>query len=74
MKVSVIIVHYQVKDLLRNCILSTQKYFQGFDFEVIVVDNHSPDSNWKVLIGEFPNITFIELKENLGFSKQITSA
>lgn len=69
MKVSVIIVHYQVKDLLRNCILSIQKYFQGFDFEVIVVDNHSPDSSWKVLINEFPNVTFIELKENLGFSK-----
>ena len=69
MKVSVIIVHYQVKDLLRNCILSIQKYFQGFDYEIIVVDNNSPNPEWKVLIDEFDKINFIELKENLGFSK-----
>lgn len=69
MKVSVIIVHYQVKDLLRNCILSIQKYFQEFDYEVIVVDNNSPNPEWKVLIDEFDKVNFIELKENLGFSK-----
>ena len=69
MKVSVIIVHYQVKDLLRNCILSIQKYFQGFDYEIIVVDNNSPNPEWKVLIDEFDKVNFIELKENLGFSK-----
>ncbi|MNK82334.1 N-acetylglucosaminyl-diphospho-decaprenol L-rhamnosyltransferase [compost metagenome] len=68
MKVSVIIVHYQVKDLLRNCILSINKYFQGFDYEIIVVDNNSPNQDWKVLINEFENVNFIELKENLGFS------
>ena len=69
MKVSVIIVHYQVKDLLRNCILSIQKYFQGFDYEIVVVDNNSPNPEWKVLINEFDKVNFIELKENLGFSK-----
>ncbi len=69
MKVSVIIVHYQVSDLLRNCILSIEKYFQGFDYEIIVVDNHSPDTDWKVLIKDFPSVNFIELKDNLGFSK-----
>ncbi|KFC19774.1 glycosyltransferase family 2 protein [Chryseobacterium sp. FH1] len=69
MKVSVIIVHYQVKDLLRNCILSINRYFQGFDYEIIVVDNDSPNPEWKVLINEFHNVHFIELKENLGFSK-----
>jgi len=69
MKVSVIIVHYQVSDLLRNCILSIEKYFHGFDYEIIVVDNHSPDTDWKVLIKDFPSVNFIELKDNLGFSK-----
>ena len=69
MKVSVIIVHYQVSDLLRNCILSIEKYFQGFDYEIIVVDNHSPNTDWKVLIKDFPSVNFIELKDNLGFSK-----
>ncbi|SDE95788.1 glycosyltransferase family 2 protein [Epilithonimonas hungarica] len=69
MKLSVIIVHYQVSDLLKNCILSIQKYFQGFEYEIIVVDNASPDAKWKELITEFPNVNFIESKENLGFSK-----
>lgn len=69
MKLSVIIVHYQVSSLLRNCILSIQKYFHGFEYEIIVVDNASPDSSWKVLIAEFPTINFIESKDNLGFSK-----
>ena len=69
MKVCVIIVHYQVKDLLRNCILSIQKYFQGFDYEIIVVNNNTPNPEWKVLIDEFDKVNFIELKENLGFSK-----
>lgn len=69
MKVSVIIVHYQVKNLLKKCILSIQKYFKEFDYEIIVVDNNSPNSDWKVLINEFPDVNFITLEENLGFSK-----
>ncbi|GGG55010.1 glycosyltransferase family 2 protein [Epilithonimonas arachidiradicis] len=69
MKVSVIIVHYQVKDLLRNCILSIKKYFQGFEYEIIVVDNNSPDSAWKSLMSEFPEANFISLDKNYGFSK-----
>jgi len=69
MKVSVIIVHYQVKDLLRNCILSIQKYFQGFEYEIIVVDNNSPNSDWKTLMSEFPEVNFISLDKNFGFSK-----
>ena len=69
MKVSVIIVHYQVKNLLKKCILSIQKYFKELDYEIIVVDNNSPNSDWKVLINEFPDVNFITLEENLGFSK-----
>lgn len=69
MKLSVIIVHYQVSGFLRNCILSIQKYFHGFEYEVIVVDNASPDPSWKALVAEFPTVAFIESKENLGFSK-----
>lgn len=69
MKVSIIIVHYQVKDLLKNCILSIKKYIQDLEYEIIVVDNNSPDSDWKILINEFSDVNFIELNDNLGFSK-----
>jgi GT2 family glycosyltransferase len=58
-----------VKDLLRNCILSIKKYFQGFEYEIIVVDNNSPDSTWKSLISEFPEVNFLALDKNYGFSK-----
>ncbi|PZU90791.1 MAG: glycosyltransferase family 2 protein [Chryseobacterium sp.] len=69
MKLSVIIVHYQVSDLLKKCITSIQKNFLGFEYEIIVVDNNSPDSNWKTLIDQFTQVNFIALEENLGFSK-----
>ncbi|WP_374443767.1 glycosyltransferase family 2 protein [Epilithonimonas sp.] len=69
MKVSVIIVHYQVKDLLRNCILSIKKYFHDFEYEIIVADNNSPNPDWKSLISEFPDVRFLPLEDNLGFSK-----
>lgn len=69
MKLSVIIVHYQVKDLLKNCILSIEKYLQDVDYEVVVIDNHSPDAAWKSLISDFPDVRFIELDHNSGFSK-----
>lgn len=69
MKLSIIIVHYQVKELLKKCILSIKKNIHGFDYEVIVVDNNSPNPDWKVFINEFPDVNFIELKENTGFSK-----
>lgn len=69
MKVSVVIVHYQVPDLLKKCIQSIQNYFLGFDYEIIVVDNQSPDPSWKSLIKDFPEVNFLALEDNLGFSK-----
>lgn len=69
MKLSIIIVHYQVKELLKNCILSIKKYIQDVEYEIIVVDNNSPDSEWKNLINEFPDVSFIALGFNVGFSK-----
>ena len=55
--------------MLRNCILSIKKYFHGFEYEVIVADNNSPNPEWKSLISEFPDVLFLSLEENLGFSK-----
>lgn len=67
-KISVVIVHYNVTHLLRNCILSIQKYFQDVSYEIVVVDNLSPDSSWKKLTTEFPHIKFIASEKNNGFS------
>lgn len=69
MKLSVIIVNYNVTQLLRNCLLSLQKYIKDVDYEVIVIDNASTDTSWKDLVPEFPNIHFISSDINGGFSK-----
>ncbi|AZI67843.1 glycosyltransferase [Kaistella daneshvariae] len=69
MKLSVLIVNYNVTDLLRNCLLSLQKYITDVDYEVIVIDNCSTDSTWKNLIQEFPDFQFLTSCQNEGFAK-----
>lgn len=69
MKLSIIIVNYNVTQLLRNCLLSIQKYLEGISYEVIVIDNASTDNSWRNLMPEFPKIHFISSSENEGFAK-----
>ena len=69
MRLSIIIVNYNVTRLLRNCLNSIQQYVSDVDYEVIVMDNQSPDSSWKILIDEFPTVKFIENTANEGFAK-----
>ncbi len=68
-KLSIIIVNYNVTQLLRNCLLSIQKYAVDINYEVIVIDNHSKDISWGDLIPEFPKVRFIASEENGGFAK-----
>ncbi len=67
MKLTIIIVNYNVTNLLRKCLSSIEK-FCDVDYEVIVVDNASPDSSWKSLIKGFRKTKFIESAENKGFA------
>lgn len=69
MKLSVIIVNFNVTQLLRNCLLSLQNYIKDVDYEVIVIDNASTDTSWKNLIPEFSTVHFISSDINGGFSK-----
>lgn len=69
MKLSVIIVNYNVTQLLKNCLLSLHKYLKEIDYEVIVIDNASTDSSWENLIPEFPKVHFVTSETNDGFSK-----
>lgn len=68
MKLSVIIVNYNVTRLLRSCLLSVQKYTDKETCEIVVIDNASTDSSWKDLISEFPEIRFIASESNDGFA------
>ncbi|WP_160139341.1 glycosyltransferase family 2 protein [Chryseobacterium sp. c4a] len=74
MKLSIIIVNYNVTQLLRSCLLSIQKYVKEVEYEVIVIDNASTDSSWRDLITEFPEVHFIASEINAGFSKANNTA
>lgn len=68
MKLSIIIVNYNVTELLRKCLFSIEKFVQNINYEVIVIDNQSPDISWKDLITEFPKVKFISSNRNDGFA------
>ncbi|MGG5209982.1 glycosyltransferase family 2 protein [Chryseobacterium sp. MIQD13] len=68
MKLSIIIVNYNVTQLLKNCLLSIQKYTEGENYEVIVIDNASTDTSWGDLIPEFPEVRFMSSEHNEGFA------
>lgn len=72
MKLSVIIVSFNTKDLLRACLTSFYKNTKKgilSDTEVIVVDNASHDGSKDMVKSEFPIVTLIENEKNLGFAK-----
>ena len=66
---SIIIVNWNTKDLLKNCLKSIYQYTSDLDFEVIVVDNGSSDGSIEMIRQEFPQIILIANSENLGFAK-----
>lgn len=69
MKLSVIIVNYNVRYFLEVCVDSVLKAAEGIAVEVIVVDNNSADDSMQMLADRFPQVIRIENKQNAGFSK-----
>ncbi len=67
-KLSVIIVSYNVKYYLEQCLHSLQRALQGIDSTIYVVDNHSQDGSVAYLKERFPDITLISSTHNNGFS------
>lgn len=69
MKLSVVILNYNVRFFLELCLQSVQAGIQDIDAEIIVVDNNSEDDSCQMVKSQFPNVVLIENNENLGFSK-----
>ena len=67
MDVSIIIVNYNTKNLIKNCINSIYEHTKDVDFEIIVSDNGSIDGSIEMIKSEFPNVILIENNANLGF-------
>lgn len=68
-KLSIIIVNYNVRYFLEQCLKSVQKAIQGLDADVWVVDNQSVDGSVDMLRETFPWVQLIANTENTGFSK-----
>ena len=69
MDVSVIIVSYNTRELLRDCLASVRENTEGLDYEVIVVDNASGDGSPKMVEKEFGWVRLLALSENIGFGR-----
>ncbi|MGH2666866.1 glycosyltransferase family 2 protein [Flavobacterium sp.] len=69
MQLSVIILNYNVRYFLEQCVLSVQKALENIDGEIIVIDNFSADESCDMMKQRFPNVKLIENKANLGFPK-----
>ncbi|MDR1876243.1 MAG: glycosyltransferase family 2 protein [Flavobacteriaceae bacterium] len=68
-QLSIIIVNYNVKHFLENCIRSCLNAIRNFDAEIIVVDNNSVDGSKEYITSLFPQVIWIQNSENTGFSK-----
>ncbi len=69
MDVSVIIVNYNTRDMLRDCLSSLAEKTSGLSFETIVVDNDSSDGSAEMVGKMFPETMLVCAGENLGFGK-----
>ena len=69
MKLSVIILNYNVRYFLEACIKSVQAAIAGIDAEIIVIDNNSPDDSCDMMQLTFPEIQLIANTKNVGFAK-----
>ena len=67
--ISIIIVSYNVKEFLHQCLLSIEKSINNISVEIFVVDNNSIDGTCELIRSKFPNIKLIANSENLGFGK-----
>lgn len=67
--ISVVVVNWNTRGLLRDCLASLADKTRGATFEAIVVDNGSGDGSAEMVRAEFPGAVLIENGANLGFAK-----
>ncbi len=67
--ISIVIVNYNVRAFLGQCLLSIQKARHNLNLEIFVVDNASVDGSQAMVRRKFPDIMLIDNKENVGFAR-----
>ena len=69
LQLSIIIVNYNVKHLLEECLTSVETACKNISAEIFVVDNASTDGSQEYFNGKFSNVHFLWNRENVGFAK-----
>ncbi|MBK8581269.1 MAG: glycosyltransferase [Flavobacteriales bacterium] len=69
MKLSVIIVNYNVRSYLEQCLRSVEEALRGLDGDIYVVDNLSTDGSVEMVQALFPAVKLMANRENVGFSR-----
>jgi len=69
MEVSVCIVNWNTRELLRNCLRSIEIHTRGVQHEVVVVDNASTDGSCEIVREQFPWVKLVASADNLGFAR-----
>lgn len=69
MKLSIVIVSYNVRTFLEQCLQSVRQALEGIEGEVFVVDNHSDDDSVETVRTKYPWVRLIVNDENIGFSR-----
>ncbi len=68
MKLSIIVVSWNVRDLLEKCLQSIFEQTRNINFEILVVDNGSTDGTAEMILKKFPQVNLIRSTKNLGFA------
>ncbi len=73
-RVSIIIVNWNTKECLKDCLKSIYEKVRDISFEIIVVDNASTDGSQEMVKTEFPMISLIANNDNIGFGRACNQA
>jgi len=74
MDISIVVVNWKVRDLLRDCLRSIYDTTHLYTFEITVVDNDSQDGSVEMLRVDFPDVNIIPNTENVGHSRAMNQA
>lgn len=69
MDLSILIVNWNTREMLRDCLTSLYDTITDLEFETIVVDNNSTDGSQDMVRQSFPQVQLIENTENVGFAR-----
>jgi GT2 family glycosyltransferase len=68
-ELSVVIVNWNTRDILRDCLVSLRRHLDGVSYETIVVDNASSDGSAEMVASQFPEVRLLANEENVGFGR-----